>query len=50
MDEPLTGEKDKTIHSVVKWKDDDHYTFEMHEALPTGEDYVPFVIEYIRRK
>ncbi|MFN0060691.1 MAG: DUF1579 family protein [Planctomycetota bacterium] len=31
MDEPLSGENDKMVRYVTRWKDADHYSFEVHD-------------------
>jgi len=50
MDEPMTGEHDKTVRYVTRWLADDKFVFEIHD-LPMSETE-PKVVEitYTRRK
>ncbi len=50
LDEYLTGENDKPVRYVYRWKDDDHFTFEIHD-LAIGESNTCVVtMHYTRAK
>ena len=49
MDEPMTGEIDKTIRTLYEWHSDDHFTMKMQEVM-YGEPWTAMQIEYRRKK
>ena len=50
MDEYLTGENDKMVKYVYRWKDNDHFNFEIHD-LAIGEPNTLVVdMTYVRSK
>jgi hypothetical protein len=50
VDDPMTGQKDKPIRSVVRLQSDDKFMFEWYETGPDGKEAKTMEIEYARAK
>lgn len=50
MDEPMTGEKDKTIKYVLRILSPDKHVFEAYDLVGTKSEFKAFEITYTRRK
>lgn len=50
MDDPMTGQKDKLVRSIIREIDKDHVLFEMYEEMPHVGEVKTMEISYTRRK
>ena len=50
LDEYLTGENDKPVKSVYRWRDADHFTYEVHDLAIGEENTKVFEVAYSRAK
>jgi hypothetical protein len=50
MDEYLTGENDKEVKFVYRWKDADHFAFEIHDLAIGETNTMVIQFEYARAK
>jgi hypothetical protein len=50
MDEYLTGENDKEVKFVYRWKDADHFSFEIHDLAIGESNTMVIEIQYARAK
>lgn len=50
MDEPTTGERNKTVKYVYRVTDKDHHTFEAYDLVGTPKEFKVFDITYTRTK
>jgi len=50
LDEPMTGEHDKTVKYLTRWEDEDTHVLEVHD-LPIGDGETKVIeVEFRRRK
>ena len=50
MDEPITGEFDKTVKYVTRWVDDNKFIFEIHDLTLPESKTKTMEMEYTRKK